>query len=197
MLFKKDYAYFTSSESINQFNGRQNFIPENRQVNNHQKNFLNTRQDYKQSPNYNINDKLENIKNNKNNSSITIKHNSNIEQKRYNNINNSNSNNNKKYSSDNKKYSSYNKNNDETSNGDLGSLDDISLNGLNNKNKNNQKVRNYSKNDTKISNIRQNKKMDELNDKVIIDDYSDYDNIKSLNSMDNTLSNVVSMVEKD
>jgi hypothetical protein len=35
------------------------------------------------------------------------------------------------------------------------------------------------------------------NKKVIIDDYFDYDNIKSLNSMDNTLHDLVSIVEKN
>jgi hypothetical protein len=40
-------------------------------------------------------------------------------------------------------------------------------------------------------------KNEELNKKVIIDDYSEYDNIKSLNSMDNTLSDLISIVEKD
>jgi hypothetical protein len=35
------------------------------------------------------------------------------------------------------------------------------------------------------------------NKKVIIDDYSEFDNIKSLNSMDNTLSDLISVVEND
>lgn len=36
-----------------------------------------------------------------------------------------------------------------------------------------------------------------INKKVIIDDYSEFDNIKSLNSMDNTLSDLISVVEND
>ena len=41
------------------------------------------------------------------------------------------------------------------------------------------------------------KNNEQINRKVIIDDYSEFDNIKSLNSMDNTLSDLISIVEKD
>jgi hypothetical protein len=89
-----------------------------------------------------------------------------------------------KNSIQNKKYNKYSSN--------LETQDNNSLDELNNfyyekkylnKNKRNEK---------------QNKKINEkVNEKVIIDDYSEFDNIKSLNSMDNTLSDLISVVEKN
>jgi hypothetical protein len=48
-----------------------------------------------------------------------------------------------------------------------------------------------------VESIYNNKNKKINNKKVIIDDYSEMDNIKSLNSMDNTLSDIVSIVELD
>ena len=69
----------------------------------------------------------------------------------------------------------------------MSSLDDI-------------KISQYKKNKILTSNTKKNKIIvnnENIKNKVIIDDYSDFDNIKSLNSMDNTLSDIVSMVDKN
>jgi hypothetical protein len=128
-----------------------------------------------------INDKLANIKNNTNNgndndNSIVLKNNKNL-------VNNKIKKNNI-YIDD-----KFQNNNIINNKADLESLDNNSLNNLNNlknlKNKNNGVEKSKYINN------------EQINKKVIIDDYSEYDNIKSLNSMDNTLSDLISIVEKE
>lgn len=120
-----------------------------------------------------INDKLTNMKNNKNKNSVVLK-NKNIK----NNI----------CIDDNKKNNSFN------NNVDLQSLDNNSLISLNRVDvevkKNNIDNNKHYKREKYTNN-------EQINGKVIIDDYSEFDNIKSLNSMDNTLSDLISIVEKD
>jgi hypothetical protein len=185
VLFKNDNTYFTQSDKFKNITPPDNYIaqnyiptnaqqniPMNMQQNNQYKN-LNYQQ-YASLPvnstaqNLNINKRLDNIKKNKNKSSIIIK----------NNVNNE----------------------DElNSNNDLGSLDDISLNKTSTKNKKyniKKTLISESKNKNNNDAIKKNK-TNEINKKVIIDDYSEFDNIKSLNSMDNTLSDVVSIIERE
>lgn len=181
MLIKKEYVHFKNSENNNQYNNQQNYMPIQKPINT-QSNYANTQLNNRHiAKNYNINDRLENIKKTKNSSPIIIKTNQDSEQKKIN-INN-------KFIHKNVVH----KNNIDSYD-DLGSLDDISLKQLNNKKINNKKTKNQLKNS---NNTQENRKMNKLNDKVIIDDYSEFDNIKSLNSMDNTLSDIVSIVEKD
>ncbi len=201
VLFKNDNTYFTQSDKFKNItpsdnnmvqnyipvdvrqnipvdvqqnipmNVRQN-IPMNVQQNNQFKN-LNHKQDVHQlvkypAQNFNINKRLDNIKKNKNESAIIIK----------NNVRNDS---------------------ELNSNNDLGSLDDISLNKVNGKNKKyniKKTLTTVSKNKKNNDTIEKNKTY-EINKKVIIDDYSEFDNIKSLNSMDNTLSDVVSIIERN
>ena len=63
-------------------------------------------------------------------------------------------------------------------------INNLSINKNNINKKNYNKKYNYSNNE-------------KINKKVIIDDYSEFDNIKSLNSMDNTLSDLISIIEND
>lgn len=118
-----------------------------------------------------INDKLKNIKNNKNKNCVTLKNN--------------------------KNYAKNNKNNiyiDDNNNIDLQSLDNNSLISFNNLNNN---IKQNDVNEKIYDKQGKFNKNEKFNKKVIIDDYSEYDNIKSLNSMDNTLSDLISIVEKD
>jgi len=121
-----------------------------------------------------INDKLASIKNSKNKNSVMLK-NKNIK----NNI----------CIDDNKKNNSFH------NNIDLQSLDNNSLISLNNFNGGGIKKNDID--DNKYNKKSKYKNNEEINRKVIIDDYSEFDNIKSLNSMDNTLSDLISIVEKD
>lgn len=86
------------------------------------------------------------------------------------------------------------KNNSFNNNVDLQSLDNNSLISLNRVDvevkKNNIDNNKHYKREKYTNN-------EQINGKVIIDDYSEFDNIKSLNSMDNTLSDLISIVEKD
>jgi hypothetical protein len=73
---------------------------------------------------------------------------------------------------------------------ELKSLDMVSFDIKINQEKKNKLLKTISPKKNTIKN-------ENINDKIIIDDYSDFDNIKSLNSMDNTLSDVVSIVDKN
>lgn len=212
VLVKKDYSYFTQFEKPNYENINNNFPQGNLEYtknndyinHNHLKN-SNIRNNVYDSQRINqikpnssnrgisVNDKLSNIKNNKNKNLIILKNNKN------NNINNGEENNN---ISDNSLFN--------INDVDLQSLDDISIKNMsinttinrkiqNNKNINNKK---YNEKETNNNNKKNNKKNDyknneNINKKVIIDDYSEFDNIKSLNSMDNTLNDLISIIEND
>lgn len=177
VLFKNDNTYFTKSERIENIMPPDNYMTQNYASINTQHNNQFKKLNYQQynpqlanypNPNVNINKYLNNIKKNKNKSSVIIKHNL-----------------------DNK--------NDINNNNDLGSLDDISLNKNNVREKKHDIKKpsiNVLKNKKNLQPI-EKKKAEEINKKVIIDDYSEFDNIKSLNSMDNTLSDVISIVERD
>ena len=116
----------------------------------------------------NINDKLINIKNKKNKNSIMLK------------------NNDKKSSNSLLDFSEV----------DLKSIDDNSSNIIDIPNmKNPNIIKNINKN--KYNDKHDYKNNKKVNKKVIIDDYSEFDNIKSLNSMDNTLSDLISIIEND
>lgn len=158
----------TPYQNIQHYNPHE-FTENNRNYNTH--NFIGRNS----NKNFNINERLENMKNNKTKTSVTIKNNS--------------------------EYNNNNLDDSEISN-DLGSLDDISLKHISrnsiikkNKNKNIKNIKSIKS--IKTEKKQNNKKNENITNKVIIDDYSEFDNIKSLNSMDNTLSDIVSVVEKD
>lgn len=122
----------------------------------------------------NINNKLSKVKKYKDNSPVILKNNS---------IKYINRNEDETLASENN--SNFFK--DELNSLDMNSLDDI-------------KISQDKKNKILTSNTNKNKIIvnnENIKKKVIIDDYSDFDNIKSLNSMDNTLSDIVSVVEKN
>ena len=188
VLLKKDYTFF--SDNFTKTQTHENYVQENYAPYSNQSNNLNyshynnmsslppnTYTRPKQNTNgISINERLDSIKKNKDKSSVIIKNRHNSSKKIRDNV-----------------YE------DADIIDDIGSLDDISLKEVNITNKKlaiKKALVNNSRND-RVENIKQNKKNEEINKKVIIDDYSEFDNIKSLNSMDNTLSDVVSIVDKD
>jgi hypothetical protein len=122
-----------------------------------------------------INDKLINIRNKKNKNSIILKNErTNIVPDNKNVLDNSLLDNNEV---------------------DLKSLDDNSINMMNVNTIKKSSIKNNNNVNNKRNN--ENKNNEKINKKVIIDDYSEFDNIKSLNSMDNTLSDLISIIENE
>lgn len=122
----------------------------------------------------NINNKLNNAKKYKDNSPIILKNNSTKHTRRY------------------EEETFASENNSDVFKDELNSLDMTSLDDI--------KISQDKKNKILTSSTKKNKIIvnnENIKNKVIIDDYSDFDNIKSLNSMDNTLSDIVSMVDKN
>lgn len=192
LLSQKEYSHFTQIEKINP-NSQNNLSVTKLPVNNflpinleHQKyvNNVNNVNNCNDNDNYNFNNK-------------------NVLYKNIENINNSNQdiNNNKFTNNKNNKKLAMLKNTNVKNN--------ISINdNINNNYKNVKNVDlNFADNNSlitinKLSNNMNEKKIkyknnEQIKRKVIIDDYSELDNIKSLNSMDNTLSDLISIIQKD
>lgn len=183
MLLKNNNGIFTTQEFFTSpqiLQKTQTYVPHpnintnyyNRENDNYiDRNIKNNQRDNNK---ININNKLNNVKKYKDNTPIILNNNSikNIKRNKEETLTSENNSNMFK---------------DELNSLDMNSLDDI-------------KISQDKKNKILTSKIKKNKIIannENIKNKVIIDDYSDFDNIKSLNSMDNTLSDIVSMVDKN
>jgi len=183
MLFKNNYGFFINQDNISTpqiAQKSQTFIPSTNNNTNYynreNNNFTpkNIKNNQRENNKININNKLSNVKKYKDNSPVILKNNSIKNIRR------------------NEEDTLASENNSNVFKDELDSLDMTSLDHI--------KISKDKKNKILTSNTKKNKIIinnENIKNKVIIDDYSDFDNIKSLNSMDNTLSDIVSMVDKN